>query len=243
MYIYIYVYIQVHLSGYFDHSTDTKPEQTDDGSITWAELQQLLANARGGSGDDNGDDAIEEMARQIEAHEKEGSKDAKRQRPSPDAESNIASKKSKKSKTQAEEQGKRLEDSNKQAALHKIRLAAAANEAAFTNPVSKHAKAHTRKLAGGTQVAELLKGSGALIKVGSKVTLTVQEEGKKGTGSKVEFVAGLKSVPSGLDRAVIGMRTGGKALVSIEAGANDKALPLCRTGVALQLEVCVDKVS
>lgn len=35
----------------------------------------------------------------------------------------------------------------------------------------------------------------------------------------------------------------GKALVSMAAGANDQALPGCPTGVALQLEVCVDKVS
>ena len=60
----------VHLAGYFDHSSDAQPEQVDDGSITWAELQELLANARGQNDDDAEDDggaaALAEMRKQVQ---------------------------------------------------------------------------------------------------------------------------------------------------------------------------------
>ena len=54
----------VHLTGYFDHRADTKPEAVDDGSITWAELQELLANARGGEDSDEAKEALEQQIAQ-----------------------------------------------------------------------------------------------------------------------------------------------------------------------------------
>jgi hypothetical protein len=98
-----------------------------------------------------------------------------------------------------------------------------------------------------TQVVDLAAGTGALVKVGSRVSLTIVEQDvkgkKKGEATKASFIAGLKQVPSGLDRAVVGMRTGHCALVSMEAAGNDKQLgpwPLHRP---LSLEIRVDKVA
>lgn len=161
-----------------------------------------------------------------------------------------------KRKPQKEQKGdqKGEMDAKKHAALEKVRAAAVANEVNFTaadeakveSPISKHSKGRTRKLAGGTQCAEISAGGGALIKVGSNVTLTLTEQnarGKKvGDATTVNFVVGLKQVPSALDRACVGMRSGGRSLVSMGAGGNDKPLPPFPLGQPLSLEIMVDKV-
>ena len=78
----------VHLAGYFDHSSDAQPEQVDDGSITWAELQELLANARGQNDDDAEDDggaaALAEMRKQVQQLQTAGTEVATADASSPD---------------------------------------------------------------------------------------------------------------------------------------------------------------
>ena len=78
----------VHLAGYFDHSSDAQPEQVDDGSITWAELQELLANARGQNDDDAEDDggaaALTEMRKQVQQLQTAGTEVATADASSPD---------------------------------------------------------------------------------------------------------------------------------------------------------------
>ena len=78
----------VHLAGYFDHSSDAQPEQVDDGSITWAELQELLANARGQNDDDAEDDggaaALAEMRKQVQQLQTAGTAVATADASSPD---------------------------------------------------------------------------------------------------------------------------------------------------------------
>ena len=232
----------VHLAGFFDDSSDTTPEQTDDGSITWAELQELLANARGGSPEDAAE-ALGQLRDQASQAQEGGDQDRQRQPAMPTI---SAGSPSGKGKRKTESQPAAL-DAKKQARLNEIRKEASENEAAFASPISKHAKAHTRKLAGGTQVADVAPGKGRAIKVGSRVSLTLQEQDAKGrklnVASKVSFVVGLKAVPSGLDRAVVGMREGGRALVSMGASSNDRPLVHWSPGSPLAIEVYVDKVA
>ena len=232
----------VHLAGFFDDSSDTKPEQTDDGTITWAELQELLANARGGS-QDGAAEALEHLRDQASQAQEREIQDPQRQAAMPTMSTGSQSELGKR-KTEA--LPKAL-DAKKQARLSEIRKEASENEAAFTSPISKHAKAHTRKLAGGTQVADIAPGKGRAIKVGSRVSLTLQEQDAKGrkvnAESKISFVVGLKAVPSGLDRAVVGMREGGRALVSMGATSNDRALVHWTPGIPLAIEVYVDRVA
>jgi len=252
----------VHLAGYFDHSKDAKPEEADDGSITWAELQALLANARGqsddgGAGAGEGADLLEEMRRQIakaqgrDADEGAGGGGAPEEKKqvvaAGGADDTGAGGRGRKRKAEGGEMNEK-----KQAALDKVRAAAAENEAQYfaepspASPISRHSKARTRKLAGGTQVVDLAPGSGAIIKVGSRVSLTVVEQDakgkKKGAATKTSFIAGLKQVPSGLDRAVVGMRSGHSALVSLEAAGNDRQLGPWPQNQPLSLQICVDKV-
>ena len=264
----------VHLAGYFDHSEDKKPEQTDDGSITWAELQELLANARGGNGhgDDDGDggaSALEEMRRQIvraqeEDEDDEDDKDDEDDAPEEQAPAppktlgdTASTQGGALGKRKSESAGNGVLDAKKQAALSKVRVAAAENEAKFAagenhdekiaSPIFKHPKGRTRKLAGGTQVADISAGAGKLICVGSNVSVTLTEQNSKGKSigeaTKVSFVVGLKKVPSGLDRAVVGMRVGAKALVCMQAAGNDKALPPFALEQPLSLEMTVDNVA
>ena len=152
----------VHLAGYFDHSPDAIPEQTDDGTITWAELQELMANARGqtSDGDEDGDadnvsSVIEEMRRQVSQ--------AQSSAPDEDVEIPSASKRppaakegvlgKRKSGGAEGAQGDGV-DQNKRAALDKIRTEALENEAKFakSSPIAKHSRAHSRKLAGGVRL-------------------------------------------------------------------------------------------
>jgi FKBP-type peptidyl-prolyl cis-trans isomerase len=231
----------VHLSGYFDKRSEKLPEEIDDGSISWAELQSLLANARGqpsdGSEDDDGSSAIEEMRRLIDQAQT-----------APDQEVSLGKRKLKKLQkvrdaaevneqnfTEWTEEKKKIADSGK------VREA----EERRKEHISKFGKA--RKLAGGTQVCSISAGAGKLIKVGSRVTLTLAEQsptGKRiGESSTITFVVGLKSVPSGLDRAVVGMRAGSRALIMLEAAGNDRPLATWPASKPLTLEVLVDSVT
>ena len=236
----------VHLAGFFDDRSDAKPEETDDGTITWAELQELMANARGSTDDGDTSLALEEMREQL-ARAQADTDMGKDEPPSAAG----GAKKGPGKRKKAAQQSAEVLDATKQARLDAIRAEAEKNEAAFTSPIaspiSKHAKARTRKLAGGTQIADLAPGKGKAIKVGSKVTVVVVEQNAKGKtfGERktINFVVGLKAVPSGLDRAVVGMRAGARALVSMEAGSNDRALAHWSQDQPLSLEVSVEKVA
>lgn len=155
----------VHLAGYFDHSKDEDPEEVDDGSITWAELQALLENARGqsagGGGGVGGGEFLDlqmQLAQAQAADANDGGRGgaipAERKQPlAAEAAEDAGKEKGGKRKAEGEAADGGL-DAKKQASLDRVLAAAAETEAKFTAPppasaISRHAKGRTRKLAGG----------------------------------------------------------------------------------------------